>query len=170
MRHRPSRTRTAARSWRATRKGSFPGLRRSCRQQPAHQGCPAERALGPGRRRADPARARFRPTESARACREKCLAESWESPGRNGWAGLRSKADDYVLQFGMGHATEAARAGRQRRQKRGKTSHYELSHKSRVLTRTLSVDLPSVILTLLSVPVRVARMKDPPNDAIASTA
>src|SRR4051812_8847547 len=27
--------------------------------------------------------------------------------------------DDYVLQFGMVHATEAARAGRQRRQKRG---------------------------------------------------
>ena len=32
------------------------------------------------------------------------------------------------------------------------------------------MDLPSVILTLLSVPVRVARLKDPPNDAIASTA
>jgi hypothetical protein len=32
------------------------------------------------------------------------------------------------------------------------------------------VDLPYVILTLLTVPVRVARMKDLPNDAIASTA
>jgi hypothetical protein len=38
------------------------------------------------------------------------------------------------------------------------------------LTRTLSVDLPYVILTLLAVPVRVARMEDLPNDASASTA
>src|SRR4051812_9154071 len=38
------------------------------------------------------------------------------------------------------------------------------------LTRTLSVDLPYVILTLLTVPVWVARMEDLPNDASASTA
>ena len=32
------------------------------------------------------------------------------------------------------------------------------------LTRTLSVDLPYVILTVLTVPVRVARMEDFPNE------
>jgi hypothetical protein len=43
------------------------------------------------------------------------------------------------------------------------------SHKQSFLTRTFPVYLPYVILTLVTVPVRVARMEDLSNDATAST-
>jgi hypothetical protein len=83
---------------------------------------------------------------------------SW-SPALPGWCAAATAIAGQPTTLNLGP----------RRRTRGTAGSFPDSAKA-FLTRTLPVDLPYVILTLLAVPVRVASMEDLSNDATASTA